>query len=148
MRPELMEATTELKSLIGLHPDRNEFFVTDRIVSRADDEFLIQTRSMLAVLSFLSLGVEVPEADVDADHVMASPAYLMEVIEKRGPMRIRVQKERPENSFVAVQYRNQWFYIDATDHLSKRAFGTIQLLFEVLAPSSSGAAPLLSLPAG
>ena len=148
MRPELMEVATELKTLLGLEPDRNEFYVTDRIVGRTDDEILIQTRSMLAVMSFLSLGVDVPEADVDANRVMVTPAYLKEVIEKRGPMRIRVQKERPEDPFAAVPYRNQWFYIDATDHLSKRAFGTIQLLFELLAPSGSGTAPLLSLPAG
>lgn len=148
MDPELMTLTTELKTLLGLDPDRNEFYVTDRIVGRTDDEVLIQTRSMLAVMSYLSLGVEVPEADVEANRVMVTPAYLMKVIEKRGPMRIRVQKERPEDPFVVVQYRNQWFYIDATDHLSKRTFGTIQLLFELLAPSGNGAAPLLSLPAG
>jgi hypothetical protein len=143
-----MELANELKALLGLDPERNEFYVTDRKVGRADDEILIQTRSMLAVLSFLSLGVEVPEADVDANRVMVTPAHLMKVIEKRGPMRIRVQKERPEDPFSAVQYRNQWFFIDATDHLSKRAFATIQLLFELLAPGGSDTSPLLSLPAG
>lgn len=61
---------------------------------------------------------------------------------------IRVQKGRPKDPFAAVQYRNQWFFIDATDHLSKRTFGTIQLLFELLAPDGSGTAPILSLPAG
>ena len=144
----LMDAATELKSLLGLSADRNEFYVTDRIVRRMDNEILIQTRSMLAILSFLGLGVEVPEADIDANQVIATPAHLLDVIEKRGPMRIRVQKERPEDPFAAVQYRNQWFYIDATDHLSKRTFSTIQLLFELLAPSGVGATPLLSLPAG
>ena len=148
MSPELMEVATELKILLGLDPERNDFYVTDRIVGRTDDEVLIQTRSMLAVLSFLSLGVEVPEADIDANRVIVTPAHLTKVIEKRGPMRIRVQRERPEDPFAAVQYRNQWFFIDATDHLSKRTFGTIQLLFELLAPSGSGAAPVLSLPAG
>ena len=148
MSPELKDTVTEFKSLLGLHPDRNEFYVTDRVVNRGDNEILIQTRSMLAILSFLGLGVEVPEEDVDANRVMATPAYLMKVIEQRGPMRIRVQKEPPEDPYAAIQYRNQWFYIDATDHLSKRTFGTIQLLFELLAPSGTGVAPLLSLPAG
>ena len=146
--PELMDQATELKSLLGLNPDRNEFHVTDRVVSRTDNEILIQTRSMLAILGFLGLGVEVPKEDVDANRVLATPAYLQKVIEERGPMRIRVQKERPEDPFAAVQYRNQWFYIDGTDHLSKRTFGTIQLLFELLAPSGVGVTPLLSLPAG
>ena len=56
MSPELMEAATELKTMLGLDPDRNEFYVTDRIVGRTDDEVLIQTRSMLAVLSFSKSG--------------------------------------------------------------------------------------------
>ena len=143
-----MDQATELKSMLGLNPDRNEFHVTDRVVRRTDNEILIQTRSMLAILGFLGLGVEVPKEDVDANRVLATPAYLQKVIEERGPMRIRVQKERPEDPFAAVQYRNQWFYIDGTDHLSKRTFGTIQLLFELLAPSGVGVTPLLSLPAG
>ncbi len=148
MSPELMDAVTELKSLLGLHSDRNEFYVTDRVVRRMDNEILIQTRSMLAILSFLGLGVEVPKADVDANRVIATPAYLLKVIQKRGPMRIHVQKKRPEDPFAAVQYRNHWFYIDATDHLSKRTFASILLLFELLAPSGVSTAPLLSLPTG
>lgn len=148
MSPELMDASTELKSLLGIQFDRNEFYVTDRVVRRTDNEILIQTRSMLAILSFLGLGVEVPEVDVNANRVMATPAYLLKVIQERGPMRIHAQKERPEDPFAAVQYRNRWFYIDASDHLSKRTFGTIQLLFELLAPSGVSTAPLLSLPTG
>lgn len=148
MSPELMDAATELRSLLGLDAGLNEFYVTDRVIHRTDNEILIQTRSMLAILSFLGLGVHVPEADVDAHRVMATPAYLLKVIQERGPMRIRVQKERPEDPFAAVRYRNRWFYIDATDHLSKRTFGTIQLLFELLAPSGVSTAPLLSLPTG
>ena len=146
MSAEQMEAATELKSLLGIHPDRNEFYVTDRILGRAEDEVLIQTRSMLAVLSFLGLGVEVPEADANANRVMVTTDSLKNVIEMRGPMRIRTQKEKPKDPFAAIQYRDYWFYIEATDHLSQRTFATTQLLFELLAPSGSSVAPFLSLP--
>jgi hypothetical protein len=146
MSAEQMETAAELKSLLGIHPDRNEFYVTDRILGRAEDEVLIQTRSMLAVLSFLGLGVEVPEADANANRVMVTTDSLKSVIEKRGPMRIRTQKEKPKDPFAAIQYRDYWFYIEATDRLSQRTFATTQLLFELLAPSGSSAAPFLSLP--
>jgi len=146
MSAEQIAVAAELKSLLGLRPDRNEFYVTDRLLGRADDEVLIQTRSMLAVLSFLSLGVDVPEEDVNASRVMVTTDHVKSVIDTRGPMRIRTQKKQPEDPFVAIQYRDQWFYIEATDRLSQRTFSTIQLLFELLAPSGSGAAPLLSLP--
>jgi hypothetical protein len=146
MSAEQMETAAELKSLLGIHPDRNEFYVTDHILGRAEDEVLIQTRSMLAVLSFLGLGVEVPEADANANRVMVTTDSLKSVIEKRGPMRIRTQKEKPKDPFAAIQYRDYWFYIEATDRLSQRTFATTQLLFELLAPSGSSAAPFLSLP--
>jgi hypothetical protein len=146
MSAEQMEEAAELKSLLGIHPDRNEFYVTDRILGRAEDEVLIQTRSMLAVLSFLGLGVEVPEADANANRVMVTTDTLKSVIETRGPMRIRTQKEQPKDPFAAIKYRDYWFYIEATDRLSQRTFVTTQLLFELLAPSGSNAAPFLSLP--
>jgi hypothetical protein len=148
LTPELMGQAGELKLLLGLNPDLNEFHVTDRITGRAGDEILIQTRSLLSILSFLGMGMDVPTADAEENRILVTPDFLQTVIESRGPMRIRTQEERPEDSFAAVKFRNQWFYIDETDHLSKRTFSTVQLLFELLAPAGGGVAPLLSLPTG
>jgi hypothetical protein len=148
MSPELKVLADELKDHLGLEPDRNAFEVTDHITARGSHEILIQTRSLLAILSFLARGVEVPEEDSVANRVLALPPDVVQVIEEQGPLRVRVQKKRPDDPFAAVRYRDHWFYVDGADHLSKRTFGTVLVLFELLAPGGGGAAPLLTLPAG
>jgi hypothetical protein len=57
-------------------------------------------------------------------------------------------KTRPPDPYVAVKYRNDWFYIDGADIRSKRTFATMLVLFNLAAPSGSTAAPLLTLPTG
>jgi len=148
MSPEQQALADELRTHLGLEADRSTFQVTDRITARSSHEILIQTRSLLAVLSFLARGVQVPEEDAVANRTLALPPDVQQVIEERGPLWIRSQKKRPDDPFAAVRYRDHWFYVDGTDHLSKRTFGTILVLFELLAPSGGGAAPLLTLPAG
>jgi hypothetical protein len=52
------------------------------------------------------------------------------------------------DAFVAVRYLDAWFYIDRADLDSKRMFAMLLGLFELQAPASSGAAPMLTLPTG
>jgi hypothetical protein len=148
MPPEQRELADELKGHLGLAPDRDSFRVTDRLTARSPEEILIRTRSLLSILSFLARGVDVPEADVATNRVLVLPANVQQVIDEHGPMRIRSQEDRPEDPHTAIRYRDRWFYLDGGDHLSKRTFATVQILFELLAPSGGGAAPLLSLPTG
>jgi hypothetical protein len=148
LTPELRALADELKVHLGLPPDRDSFRVTDRLTARGPDEILIRTRSLLAILSFLAQGVEVPEEDARANRALVLPPHLQEVMRARGPLHVRTQRERPEDAHTAIRYRDRWFYVDGGDHLSKRTFATILVLFELLAPAGGGAAPLLSLPTG
>ena len=86
--------------------------------------------------------------EASAGLVVPIPPDVVKVFQERGPLRIRSQRERPENAHAAIRYRDQWFFVDGTDHKSKRTFTTILVLFELLAPGGGGAAPLLSLPTG
>jgi hypothetical protein len=148
MTPELRLLADELKGHLGLDPGRDSFEVTNRLTYRHAREILIQTRSMLAMMSFVSRSVDVPEADAAANRVRSMPPDVQEIIHERGPLRIRSQIERPEDPYVAVPFRDHWFFIQGDDHRSKRAFTTLLVLFELLAPGGGGAAPLLSLPTG
>jgi hypothetical protein len=103
---------------------------------------------MLAMMAFVSRGVDVPETDTAANRVQPVPPEVQEVLHERGPLRIRSQVERPEDPYAAVRFRDHWFYVDGADQRSKRAFTTLLVLFELLAPGGGGAAPLLSLPTG
>jgi hypothetical protein len=71
-----------------------------------------------------------------------------EAARKLIPFRMRSSKNRPENAFAVVRFRDSWYYIDQTDITSKRALGLIIVLFRLQAPTPAGVAPILSLPTG
>jgi hypothetical protein len=133
----------ELRSMLDLDPGRNVFQMTDRLTQRAPNEITVQTRSLMGVMSFLSRGVEVPEAHREKGWVVDMGSW-----EGLVPFRIRSSKEKPDEVFVTVRYHDHWFYIDLTDHESKRAFGLLIYIFELQAPETSAAAPILTLPTG
>ena len=145
---ELQRLVDELKRELNLDPGRDAFRVTNRMTERGADEITIQSRSLMSIMSFLSRGVDVPERDREAGRVVVIPPMVREEILARIPLHILSQKKRPKDPYVAVRYRNHWFYIDHTDIKSKRTFATIQVLFQLAAPTGGAAAPLLTLPAG
>ena len=56
--------------------------------------------------------------------------------------------EKPDDVFAAVRYKGRWFFIEDTDNESKRAFCLLIYLFQLQAPETSAAAPVLTLPTG
>jgi len=133
----------ELRSMLGLDSSLNVFEMTERLTQRAPNEITVQPRSLMGVMSFLSRGVEVPEVHRELGWVTDMGSW-----EGLVPFRIRSSKEKPDDVFVAVRYHDHWFYIDLADHESKRAFGLLIYIFELQAPETSAAAPILTLPAG
>ena len=50
------------------------------------------------------------------------------------------------DAFVAVPYRNYWFWIDDRDLLSKEVFSFLLFMFSLLDTSGAAAAPVMSVP--
>jgi hypothetical protein len=145
LRPRL----DELRQLIGLS-NRNRFRITDRVTNLKDDEISIQTRSVMAMMEFMARGVEVPLEHLEDGWVIdyGLQSSEGEVPKALIPFRMHSSKNRPENAFAAVRFRDYWYYIDHTDITSKRALSLIIVLFRLQAPTPSGAAPILTLPTG
>jgi hypothetical protein len=145
---EFQPAVGELRTLLALDPKRDVFSVTTRLAQRKADEITIHSRSLLAIMSFLAKGVEIPKvhlADGWAEPYQAPPdASVTPYI----PLRIRSRPERPGSAFAAVRYQGYWFYVDQADLSSKAMFQMLLALFELQAPAGGTAAPLLTLPAG
>ena len=77
------------------------------------------------------------------------PANVNEAESSGGfPPLIRVQSsiEKPEDTFVAVRYRNHWCWIDDLDFLSKRVFSFLMLLFMLIEASVGEKMPILTVP--
>jgi len=145
MRPML----AELRQLIGLS-NRNRFRITGRVTNIKDDEISIQTRSVMAMMEFMARGVEVPVKHLEDGWVIDYGLQNTEgeLARELVPFKMHSSKNRPENVFAAVRFRDYWYYIDEADITSKRALSLIIVLFRLQAPTPSGAAPILTLPTG
>ena len=145
MRPML----AELRQLIGLS-NRNRFRITGRVTNIKDDEISIQTRSVMAMMEFMARGVEVPREHLEDGWVIDYGLQNTEgeLARELVPFKMHSSKNRPENVFAAVRFRDYWYYVDHADITSKRALSLIIVLFRLQAPTPSGAAPILTLPTG
>jgi hypothetical protein len=143
---DLLPMINETKKLLGLNPGRNIFRITERFTRLQDDEISIQTRSVMAMMGFMSKGIEVPPEHLSEGRVI--DYRFPKSTENSIPFTMRSSKERPENPYAAVRYQDYWFYIDNTDIRSKRALMLILLLFSLQASTPAGAAPVLTLPTG
>lgn len=146
------ERARELKDLLGLPADREDFVVTRNPAVRRPGEFAVQTRSLLGVMFYLSQAVEPPPAHEEQGRVTVTrdadgaPFDWAEVV--GDLLRIRSSEQRPADAFVRVFYRGTWFYIDDTDLQSKSTFGLLAQLFNLQAGEVPTTSPLLTLPLG
>ena len=108
------------------------------------DTLAISTRSLLQVAVYLSHGVEVPAAHGSIRVPRTGGGQSPDLSDLFS---VRVSSKRPEEPGIAVQYRDHWFFIPDSDHVSKRTFGLMQALFLSLAlKETSQVAPVLTIP--
>jgi len=98
-----------------------------------DDELAISTRSMLEVLQEMSRGV-----DVAGDGVF-DPQDLIRVHSGARP---------PPHPHVAVLRQGRWYWIEAEDEASVRAFLLVQILMSLNDDTAVTRSPLVTIPAG
>jgi len=110
----------------------------------------IMLRSILSCMSFLSWGVEVPQEHVECHMVRSAHCHTDKEWNDIFHELINVHSSKlcPKNAFIAVQYRNYWFYIDDGDVRSKKTFGILLQLYNLNADESKNRGPILTLPLG
>lgn len=122
------------------------------LAGAGDSETHIQTnlRSLMGVLFYVSQSVEVPQRDIDAGRVNITKnpdGSVFEWHQLTGELlRVRSELEPPSNAYVAVPYRDAWFYIDDSDLNSKSTFALLSELSALAAGSIETKAPVLTLP--
>ena len=146
--PAIEADLREIRQLLGLDPGAREFRVGYGSVA-SDKEIAILTRSALEILVDLSSFITVPEEHIAERRV--SPTAAAEE-GPAGPVRpliqIKSSRDRPADAFVAVSYRDFWFWIDDRDVSSKRMFSFIMFVFALVEPGSKDAPPVLTIPTG
>jgi hypothetical protein len=104
---------------------------------------------MIEILIDLSSYIEVPAASLAEGRTFSSPAPELVKGEPVVPLiRILSSSQRPEDVFAAVPYRQDWYWIDDKDFLSKQLFSFVMFLFWFLETETKQGVPLITLPAG
>ena len=133
-----------LTELLDIEIGAGELPLVFSAVRRNKQEIAVLTRSMLDILVALSAQVSVPQADVESRRATPNEVHsamrLMTV--KSGP-------EEPDDAFIAIPYRRNWFWIEDIDLDSKRMLTVMVLLFSLVQTGSvNPVAPVLTIPAG
>ena len=144
------ESVQELFDLLSIETEvdgADIFLPVRRGLGRPESDIVIETRSAFDVLNAFGNGVDIP-----APHLQAGIVEPVQVslAKERRYVRIRSSAERPDNATVRIRFRDWWFYIDATDTESKRAFIFLRTLIGIrLAdPGADKKSPVITIPVG
>ncbi len=101
---------------------------------------------MLQIMGAFATYVDVPEAHLKEHRTI--PALESSAPESRQDrVRIHSGKEEPANAFVAVRYRDYWFWVDDGDWQTKRALTAVMFFFTLAETGSNDKLPLITIPA-
>lgn len=140
--PELAEDLARMRKLLRLDPEVREFKVVYGMLPQAKDEIAFRTRSVLRIMTFLALHVEVP-----APHLADGRAPdLGDPGSTRHPqLTVHSGCHKPCDSYAAVQYQCYWFWIDQSDLNSKRSMYYLKILLALADTGPKEAPPALTI---
>lgn len=149
MEKELEQQVLFFLELLGLNPDSKEFNLVYGSSAANDKEIAMLTRSMLEIIAEIAQYVGVPETHIQENRASrGSHNNSTSIDEKRSRVLIKSSEKKPDDAFLAIEYRDHWFYIEDTDYRSKRLFSFLLFLFTLAESGSQGLAPVLTLPSG
>ena len=137
----------ELRRLLRLDPDATEFALVFGGTAANDKELAVITRSLLHIMTTIAAQVEVPPEDVAQGRATPGLTSNAEPGQAQGFVRVHSSTSKPSDAFVAVPYRNLWFWIDDRDLKSKRALAFMLMLFTLADTGEKESLPLITIPA-
>jgi hypothetical protein len=143
MTSETLASTVEVRQLLGLAEDFNEYTIVFSPGRGKPDELAINSRSVMQMMAALATFVEIPPEDIAAGAATPAPDTklwakpLLQVFSGTAP---------PRNAFVSVKYHNHWFWINDGDWRSKRTLSTVLFLFTLTETEASGRIPVVTIP--
>ncbi len=138
-----------VRQALGLDPAHREIRLSFGSLRTGGSEITLLTRSIMEILIELSSGVEVP-----AQHLTEGRARpLTGMPAEQGAQnaypvaRVLSGDSQPGDAYVAVRYRNHWFWIDDRDLASKRAFLFLKIFSSIAETGVAPQIPVLTIPA-
>lgn len=143
---EIAEKAAEVRRLLKLPVESQKFSLTYSPMRGQDHELAVNSRSMLQIITAFAGSVEVPEAHLKSRSAM--PGFGAATTDNAaGQMRVHSGKARPDDAFVAVTYRDHWFWIADSDWQTKRALMAVMFFFTLAETGDPGKLPLITIPA-
>ncbi len=138
----------EVRKLLGLDSEAQEFNLAFGATPTNDKEIAMVTRSILEILAEASAGVEVPAADMEEGRATKTTGQIdLGGAGKKFLVRVRssADKPGPRDAYVAIRYREKWFWVDDRDLPSKRGMGFLLTLFNLAETGTAAIPPVLTI---
>lgn len=142
------EEVRRVRDTLGLDLEADEFALVPGFLAQGTREIAIQGRSFFEILAELAARFDVPPEHVREGRVAPTPELAAGSLEENYVIRVHAGDERPEDAFVAVPYRDHWFWIDDRDLNSKRRFSFLMILSSLGETGARRPAPVVTIPAG
>jgi hypothetical protein len=143
---DIVEKAAEIRRLLKLPAEGQKYVLTYSPVRGVGSELAVNSRSMLQIMAAFASYVDAPDTDLKEHR--AVPAFENAALESRqGVVRIHSGKDKPAQAFVAVHYRDHWFWIDDDDFQTKRALTAVMFFFTLAETGDTGKLPLITIPA-
>jgi hypothetical protein len=139
-------ARRRVREILDVGAEVTEFRLEYGAIADRPDAVAMLTRSLLEIIGEFSFGVDVPQQHLEQGRCRPAPRFEGEW--KPPTMQIHSGSDQPNDAFVAVRYRDLWFWIDDTDYPSKRRFSFLLLLTSLAETGASPAAPLITVGTG
>jgi hypothetical protein len=147
--PKIQADRVEVRKLLGLDLQNDEFSVVYGSVAANDKEIALLTRSVLEIITDLSSYIDVPPANVEQKRTFPSPPpESANGAAVPRLMRVLSSTSKPDDAFASVPYGKDWYWIDDKDFPSKRLFSFIMFLFTLTETGDKQGAPIVTIPAG
>jgi hypothetical protein len=144
----LMDRKDRLFKILNFDANLHEFSIVFGGVARQKNEIAVLSRSLSQIMTEYAAYIDVPQSDVDEGRVVPTRKISQEVKEKVPPLiQVRSGTEKPDDTYVAVSYRDLWFWVADTDLYSKTSLNFLMVLF-ALTEKGEGAnqAPVITVP--
>ena len=142
---EPSDESRRVRELLGLARDAAQFEIVYGMFPRAPDQVAVLTRSMMEIILQLGFGIDLPPADIANGRVLVGKWQAGDAAGK-PLVHIRSGAEAPTDTYAAVQYKGNWYWIDENDVESKRTFTFLMILFSLAETGQSATAPVVTVP--
>jgi hypothetical protein len=139
---QLSGDSLRLRALLGLADDVMRFEIVGGMFPRGPDQVAVRTRSMMEIMLQLGFGIDVPPADVARGRVLEGQRQSNQVDDK-PLVHIKSGAAEPTDTYTAVHYSDNWYWIDDSDVPSKRTFTFLMMLFSLAETGQGTAAPVV-----